>query len=143
VQADRRLVKDVENANQARADLRRKPDPLRLTARERRRRPLQREIADADRVEEVQALADLPHHQPRDCALGLGQLELVDPIQCPARRELGVLVDVEAADGDREHFWPQARALAGRAWLKRHQRFDTFASVLGVGALVAALEAVQ
>ena len=38
VQADRRLVEDVEDADQAGADLRREPDPLRLATRQRARR---------------------------------------------------------------------------------------------------------
>ena len=37
VQADRRLVEDVEHADELRADLRREPQPLRLAAGERRR----------------------------------------------------------------------------------------------------------
>ena len=60
-----------------------------------------------------------------------------------ARRELRVLVDVEPADGDREALRPQAGAVAARARLQRHQRLDPLARVLGLGVLVAALEAVQ
>ena len=37
VEPDRRLVEDVEHADELRADLRREPQPLRLAARERRR----------------------------------------------------------------------------------------------------------
>ena len=37
VEPDRRLVEDVEHADELRADLRREPEPLRLAARERRR----------------------------------------------------------------------------------------------------------
>ena len=59
VQADRGLVEDVEHAHEARADLRREADPLRLAARQRGRRALQRQVADADRVEELQPLDDL------------------------------------------------------------------------------------
>ena len=39
VQADRRLVEDVEHPDQAAADLRGQPDALRLAAGERARRP--------------------------------------------------------------------------------------------------------
>ena len=39
VQARRRLVQHVQHPGQARADLRREPDPLRLAAGQRRRRP--------------------------------------------------------------------------------------------------------
>ena len=80
VQADRRLVEDVEHAHQARADLRRQPDALRLAARQRRRGAVERQVAEADVVEEAQALVDLAQHQPRDLALGVGQLERLEPL---------------------------------------------------------------
>ena len=48
VQADRRLVEDVEDADELRADLGREPQPLRLAARERLRGAVELEIADAD-----------------------------------------------------------------------------------------------
>ena len=41
VEPDRRLVEDVEHADELRADLRREPEPLRLAARERRRRAVE------------------------------------------------------------------------------------------------------
>ncbi len=86
VQADRRLVEDVEDADQARADLGREADPLRLPAGERACRPGQVQVADADVVEEGEALLDLAHDQARDRPLGVGQLQLVDPL-CAARAE--------------------------------------------------------
>ena len=69
VQADRGLVEDVEHADQRRADLRGQPDALRLAARQRRRGAVQRQVADADVVEEAQALLDLAQDQPGDLAL--------------------------------------------------------------------------
>ena len=86
VEPDRGLVEDVEDAHQRRADLGGEPDPLRLAAGERRRRPLERQVADPDAVQEAQALGDLAHHEARDRALGLGQLQLLDPLQGRARR---------------------------------------------------------
>ena len=76
VQADRRLVEDVEHADELRADLRREPQPLRFAARERRRRAVELQVADADVVEERQALADLLDDARADQLLGLRQLEL-------------------------------------------------------------------
>ena len=78
VEPDRRLVEDVEHADELRADLRREPQPLRLAARERRRRAVELEVADADVVEERQPLADLLHDPRADQLLGLGQLEPVE-----------------------------------------------------------------
>jgi hypothetical protein len=48
VQADRGLVEDVQHAHQARADLRRQPDALCLAARQRRRRPVEGQVVEAD-----------------------------------------------------------------------------------------------
>ena len=59
VQADRRLVEDVEHAGQVRADLRRQPDALPFAARQRRGAACQRQVADADVVQEAQPLLDL------------------------------------------------------------------------------------
>ncbi len=84
VQADRRLVEDVEHADQRGADLRGQPDPLRLAARQRRRRPLHRQVADADVLQELQPLLDLAQHQPRDPPVVLGELERRGPTPAPA-----------------------------------------------------------
>ena len=75
VEADRGLVEHVHDADQARADLGREPDPLRLAAGERARRAGQREVADADVLEEGEPFGDLAHDQPRDRPLGLGHLQ--------------------------------------------------------------------
>ncbi|MEI2718847.1 MAG: hypothetical protein V9E87_01700 [Gemmatimonadales bacterium] len=52
----RRLVEDVEHADEARADLRGEADALRLAARERAGRAVEREVVQADVGEEAQPL---------------------------------------------------------------------------------------
>ena len=59
VQADRRLVEHVHDAGQARADLRGEPDALRLAAGQRLRRAVEREVVEADVVEEREPADDL------------------------------------------------------------------------------------
>ena len=59
VQSDRRLVENVHDAGQPRADLRSEPYPLRLAARERLRRAVEREVLEADVVEEREPGDDL------------------------------------------------------------------------------------
>ena len=87
VQADRRLVEDVEHADERRADLRGQPDPLRLAARQRGRRAVERQVADADVVEEAQPLVDLAQDQPRDlrarCRDSSSSLEPLDRAPAP------------------------------------------------------------
>ena len=112
VEPDRRLVEDVQHPDEARPDLRRQPDSLRLAARQRRRRPLQRQVADPNVVEEAQPLADLAQDQPRDLALGLAQLERLEPLDRPPRRHRRQLVDAEPADLHRQALGPQPRAVA-------------------------------
>src|ERR687885_328273 len=42
--------------------------------------PIEGEVADPDVVEEAQALVDLAQHEPRDLALRVGELELLEPL---------------------------------------------------------------
>ena len=74
VEPDRRLVEDVEHADELRADLRREAQALRLAAGQRRRRAVELQVADADVVQERQPLADLLDDPLADQLLGLGQL---------------------------------------------------------------------
>ena len=127
VQADRRLVEDVEHADELRADLRREPKPLRLAARERRRRAVELEVADADVVEERQPLADLLDDPVPDQLLGLGQVERAEELEGTRHRHLRELVDRPAADRDGEHLRLQSRALADGARAERHVLLDTLA----------------
>ena len=69
MQPDRRLVEHVEHAGEVRADLRRQPDALAFAAGQRRRAPSEREIPDADVVQEPQAIADLAEDPARRSAL--------------------------------------------------------------------------
>ncbi len=143
VQPDRGLVQDVEDADQARADLGRQPDALRLSARQRPRRPRQVQVADPDVVEEGEPLRDLADQQPRDRPLGVGHLELLDPGQRRPRRELGVVVDRDPPHLDREALRPQPGALADRARLLGHVALHPLADRVGVGLVVSALEVVD
>jgi hypothetical protein len=66
VQADRRLVEDVEHADERGSNLGCQPDSLSLPARQGGRGALHRQVPDAHVVQELEALFDLPQHQPRD-----------------------------------------------------------------------------
>ena len=54
-----RLVEDVDDAEQVGADLRRQPQPLQLAWRERRRAAVEREIAEAERLQRLDARDDI------------------------------------------------------------------------------------
>src|SRR5258708_6796322 len=55
MQADGRLIEDVAHAAQVGAELRGKADALRLAARERRRRAVERQVAQPDVAEKAEA----------------------------------------------------------------------------------------
>ena len=73
VQADRRLVEDVEHAGQARADLRGEADALALAAGQRAGGAGERQVVEADIDQEVQPLADLLEDARGDLVLLVGQ----------------------------------------------------------------------
>ena len=66
VQADRRLVEDVERVDQRRADGGGEVDALQLAAGERARLAVERQIVEADVDQVAQAAADLVEDQLRD-----------------------------------------------------------------------------
>ena len=85
VQADRRLVEHVEHAGEVRADLRRQPDALPFAARQRRRAAAERQVADADVVEEPQPILDLAQDALGDDRLAIGQLAARRTRRAPRR----------------------------------------------------------
>ena len=76
VQADRRLVEHVQHADQAGADLGGEPDPLRLAARQRGGRPVEREVVEPHVEQEAEAGVDLLEDEPGDRHVPLGQVEV-------------------------------------------------------------------
>ena len=90
VQADRRLVEDVQHADEPGADLRGETDALRLTAGERPGRAVEAEVVEADVEEEAKPLVDLLEHPLADLALAVRHLQ--------AAQVVGGIPDAEGAD---------------------------------------------
>ena len=93
VQADGRLVQDVEHAHEARADLRGQADALRLAARERGRGPLEREVVQAHVHQEAQARLDLLHDGAGDVLLRTMEGQALEVVERVGRAHLGHVVD--------------------------------------------------
>ena len=115
VQADGRLVEDIENAHQARADLGREADALALTAGERPRRARERQIAQADRLQKAEPRADLLENLRGDELLGGREPELVKKGDLLVDGERRHIVDGFAPYRDGQCLRPQALAVACRA----------------------------
>ena len=75
VQADARLVQNIEHADERRADLRGEPDALRLAAAQRAALAIQREITKADVFQKAQPRADFLDDFGGDFLLKFRQLE--------------------------------------------------------------------
>ena len=114
VQADRRLVEDVEDAGQVRSDLRRQADALAFAAGERRGAAAERQVADADVVQEVQPIADLAQDAAGNQVLAIGQLERVEDLHGLGNRQVDVLGHRPALDAHRAALRLQPLAAAGR-----------------------------
>ena len=140
VQPDRGLVEDVQHAHERGADLRGQPDPLRLPAGERGGGAVHREVADADVLQELQPLGDLAQDQPRDVAVGLGELHLIQPLDRAPRGERAEVLDPRAPHEHRARLRPQPRAPAHRAGPQRHVLLQFLLHPLGLGFAVALFE---
>ena len=69
VQANRRFIEHVEHAAQPRTNLRGQPDALRLAAGKSCGRTVEREIAQSDSQQKIDALADFAQRTPGDFSL--------------------------------------------------------------------------
>ena len=86
VQADRRLVEDVQDAHERRPDLGREADALGLAAGQRLARPVDRQVVEPDVDEEAEARADLLEDLVGDRPLALGDAARERAAPTPARR---------------------------------------------------------
>ncbi len=144
VQADRRLVQHVHHAGQPGADLRREPDALRLAAGERLRRAVERQVVEADVVEERE-----PAHDLLDDPVGDRLLLAVE--RQPAKKR-GRLLQRQCrhledraraspvADLDVARLAPQPRAVALGAGLRVEVLRELLAHHHRIGLAVAPLE---
>ena len=73
VESDGRLVEDIEDSGEPRADLGREADALHLAAGEGRRRTVEREVVESDVEQELE-----PAHDLRDDVLEAAEAVRVD-----------------------------------------------------------------
>ena len=124
VQSDRRLVEDVAHADQARADAGGQPHALQLAAAERVGRPVERQVFDADLLQEVQPLVDLAHDRPPD-GLVLGrQLHRREPGAGLADAHRGDFMNRQAVEAATACLGLEPRTAAILAHHHAAQRFE-------------------
>src|SRR5699024_4421160 len=137
---DRRLVEDVEDADQSRADLSGQADALGLTAGERARGPIEAEVVEADVEEEPESGIDLLHHLGGHGGVPVAEFERAEEFGGLVERQFGYLGDGAAADSDREDLGFEAAALTAGAGDLAHIGLIALPRPVRFGLLVFALD---
>ncbi len=112
VQADGGLVEHVERAHQPRAQRGGELDALRLAAGERGGQAVERQVFQANLVQELQPLADLAQHLLGNLRLLGRELDAVEEARRFFHRHGADFADVLAGDADVPRLGAQARAIA-------------------------------
>ena len=160
MEADGRLVADVEHAHQAGADLRGEADALPLASAERPGGATEREVLQADVEQEGEAGVDLLEDLVGDGEFAVAQrrgIAVVGPAGLDGRRgreplrglrprarigdgEGGHLHNGAVGDGHGERLGAQAVAAARLAGERGHIALDLAAHIVGLRFVVAALQ---
>src|SRR6185312_2136003 len=100
MQADRRLVENIEHAGEAGADLRSEADALALAARQRAGGARHGQVFETDIAQEAEPLVDLFEDALRDIALLGGERlrQCSEPFAGFEDREIADLADIELVD---------------------------------------------
>ncbi len=112
VEADGRLVEDIERADQSRAERGGELDALRLAAGERGGKAVEGEVFQADGVEEAEALADFVEDGAGDLFMHGREAERIEEFLGLGDGERGGLADVLAVEADAAGLGPQTLAAA-------------------------------
>ncbi len=107
VQPDGGLVQDVEDADEPRAYLRRQSYSLGLAAGERPRRPVERQVVEADVRKEPEPLTDLLQDLLGDLLVGALERETVEEAHALLDGHRRDLVDGQLAHGDGQSLRPE------------------------------------
>ena len=139
MEPDTRLVEDIQHARQSAPDLRRQPNPLGLSARQRICRPRQREVVEPHVPKKADAVFDFLDDGVGDPVFGFRQNEIIHKIVEIVHRHFAQIPNIFPADIDGQRFLFQALSAAGGAGRRAHISFDiVFHAVrgsLGIAAL--------
>src|SRR5215472_13297241 len=154
MQTDAGFIKNVENAGQSGADLCREPYALGFAAGQRAALAIQREIAEPNFQEKLQARANLADNICCDGLLLLAQVETANESQRVFNGLLAELMNVQFAgvlarrslgggrsglDCDSKDFRFESCAAADLACLAGHERPNAVPRELALGLLIKAL----
>ena len=116
VEADGRLVEDVEDPDQPRSDLRSQPNPLALTTGEASRRTLQGQVVHPDIQQKAEPQPDLLHHPLRHMEFLRREWNRREKVETLPDRKAADLADVFPAHSHGQTLLLQACTQTGRAF---------------------------
>ena len=142
MQANARLIQNIEHAGQAGANLAGEADALAFTAGQRARSAAERQVFEADIIEEVEPVIDLFQDTPGNFILLLGQrlVDRCEPFMCLFDGKDRRVRNVETVDLYRQRFGLQAFAATSRAGCSCLEFRDLVAHPLAVGFAIAAFK---
>src|SRR6266540_4825306 len=148
MQADRRLVEDVQHADEAAPDLCREADPLRLAARKSHGGTFEREIVETDVDEEAQPVRHFFQDWPRDLRIEASAAiaahrDFRKEVERLPHRERPDLADILAGHEDRQALRLETATTAGGARLLDHVLLELFAHRIGRRLAVALLDVIE
>ena len=143
VQADGRLVENVEDAAQLRSDLGGEADALAFSAGECGGGAAERQVAESDVVQEFEAFGDFVRDASGDGQFPAGQFDLARGVESARNREFGEIGNRHAVHFDGQAFRTQTLAVAHRTFGGRHEIEQIFAIGVGRGGFEILLEVAE
>ena len=134
MQADRRLIEHVQHARQVCTNLRREPNALALSTRQRGRRTPQRQVANTDIVEKSNAILNFPQDPLGDDRFAIGQLHPIEDGERFRDRQIHAVGDRESLHLDRQTLQLQPTPVTRCAGPKRAIHVEV--GLLGPGAIL-------
>src|SRR6185295_12851788 len=140
VEADRRLVEDIEHADEARADLGREADALALAAGQRDGTAIEGQVVEADVDQEGEPRLDFLDDRARNFRLGRREIEPREEGAGVADRQGGNLDDAPPTDTDEARLGTEAGPVARRTSAVGDQALELLAQPARACLALAALE---
>src|SRR3989442_37839 len=148
MQADRRLIQDVQHADESAADLRCETDALRFATGECDGRTIEREVIESDVDEEAQPLGDFLEDRLCDLRVQSGsavatQGNTREEVERLTHRQGHDIADSLSRNEHRQALRLEPATAAGGTWLLDHELLELFAHGIRCGFTIALLDVIE
>ena len=143
MEANGRLVQNVEDAHERRSDLSSQTDTLALTAGQGRRATAECQILQTHIHEKLKSTLDLADDLLRDHCHIACELQILHKLQTLANAHAAEVHDADTANGYRTGNIGKAVTMAVRAGSRCHTLFQFLAGCIGLGLPVTAADIIE